>query len=645
MWKRWLVAVPFVLFVLPGLGWADYFILVANVGQSNILTTDPMKGTGPGIGMGPMTPPMLPPMGRPPIGTGVPSETGDDVTPQLVLTTVEYEGTLSTAQAKNFVADGQTHKFKHHWGQTMLLSPKQMSMSGNQGKVHVVAWVPLEQDPKTGVTKTLGIPSLTARYTRRSQDAFKDKGDAANVLELAKWTLRHGMVDKYVEVMEKFGAENKTRPEYDNFQKVQAALSKATKDPSGPWKEYLQRDKQVERSAHYVLYHDLQNLGTDAGEARVRLERLETNLRIYYFWFALNGYVLPVPEERIPVAMLSNNLTQEQKKLGATAIEADGFLARREGLAFLSSRRWDENYDLLEKFSTSRLSGRDRQELLKPRKDPKDIDDQQAMTLGLMLKAMEIQGEIASSSHNGTRQLLFASGLLPRNVHAPDWLLSGMGSFFETPVDAPWPMPTGPNVTQLATLKKLKEKGLIDKSNPKDTLRKVVTNAYFREVEVLLTQAEKETIRSTKIAGLKTARERAEATAWAMVYFLAGGDRVATTDKNRDGLMRYFKELSAMPRDLELDEDTLWVCFAKAFGAWDSARQAVKEEVLENLAKQWYAKMESNLLGNLEPEAERLMAQVKRAHDEVYKIATSGAQQGGPPMGGGGIGGPFPARP
>ena len=35
-------------------------------------------------------------------------------------------------------------------------------------------------------------------------------------------------------------------------------------------------------------------------------------------------------------------------------------------------------------------------------------------------------------------QRSLASGLLPRNVAVPEWLLFGMGSFFETPLQSPW---------------------------------------------------------------------------------------------------------------------------------------------------------------------------------------------------------------
>src|SRR5205807_1275457 len=61
----------------------------------------------------------------------------------------------------------------------------------------------------------------------------------------------------------------------------------------------------------------------------------------------------------------------------------------------------------------------------------------EVQTGALVLRAMEIDGERAAITHNATRQLLFASGLLPRNVAAPEWLQFGLSSFFETPAGSP----------------------------------------------------------------------------------------------------------------------------------------------------------------------------------------------------------------
>ncbi|MFO0928205.1 MAG: DUF1570 domain-containing protein [Gemmataceae bacterium] len=48
-------------------------------------------------------------------------------------------------------------------------------------------------------------------------------------------------------------------------------------------------------------------------------------------------------------------------------------------------------------------------------------------------------------THEASRQLLFAAGLVPRNVNVPEWLQFGFGSFFEQPLQSPWGAPGAAN--------------------------------------------------------------------------------------------------------------------------------------------------------------------------------------------------------
>ena len=53
--------------------------------------------------------------------------------------------------------------------------------------------------------------------------------------------------------------------------------------------------------------------------------------------------------------------------------------------------------------------------------------------------------------------MLFASKLLPRNVHAPEWVQFGMGSFFETPLQSPWASIGAANPYWLPRFKELRK--------------------------------------------------------------------------------------------------------------------------------------------------------------------------------------------
>ena len=63
----------------------------------------------------------------------------------------------------------------------------------------------------------------------------------------------------------------------------------------------------------------------------------------------------------------------------------------------------------------------------------------------------------------------------------------------------------------------------------------------------------------------RCSRLSSRATAWSLTNFLIR--------KRLDGLQRYFKELGQMPRDMALDEETLWLAFARAFNAVDATGQ------------------------------------------------------------------------
>jgi hypothetical protein len=120
------------------------------------------------------------------------------------------------------------------------------------------------------------------------------------------------------------------------------------------------------------------------------------------------------------------------------------------------------------------------------------------------------------------------------------------------------------------------------------TLRKVVTDAYFRE------------------GNRKNPNVKARATAWALTYYLA--------EKKLDALSNYFKELSNLPRDLQLDQDAMLDCFARAMGCVDA--QGKRDDAgLSKLANDWFSSMEQDRDFKLEPEAAPIF-------EAIYKMQT-----------------------
>jgi len=101
-------------------------------------------------------------------------------------------------------------------------------------------------------------------------------------------------------------------------------------------------------------------------------------------------------------------------------------------------------------------------------------------------------------------------------------------------------------------------------------LRQVVTDNYF----------------NTVISASDTERlMRARDTSWALCYFLC---------KTRlPGLMRYYQEMSAQPRDLEVDGKTSLAAFARCFDVANATADDVDPAKFEQLAKDWVAYFKS----------------------------------------------------
>ena len=467
------------------------------------------------------------------------------------------------------------------------------------------------------------LPTILHQFNDKFS-GLKDKPSATEILEMADWTLAHGLVDKLPQVMDKLIEADKGHPAAVAYSKIKAELDKpaAADDASSAWRNRLLNGYKVVETPHYTLVY--QPRTTSSQEIESHKDLLENSFRGFYYWFALKGVTLPLPPHRQLVVMTGrdSDFKHMQKVFTPGPLVVDGFFARRENVAVMASERQDESYDALKKFWKKwEDKGFDRTKLLSsnpksgaPRGIASSLQYAEPQMVALMLKALENEAELATISHDASRQLLFASGLLPRSVAVPEWLLFGMGSFFETPLQSPWASVGAPSAYYLPRWNELKTKGF--ERTPGDTLRKVVTDAYFHN---LPPEGEPDSsVRHLHDAALR----RARTAAWSLTYFLAR-DRTHSRPELKkshemDGLGRYFEELSKMPRDIELDDEILLGCFARAFGCVD-ANNKVNKAKLDALARDWYSYME-----NVHFDSESLMKEIR----EIFrkKLAESQSQ-------------------
>ncbi len=575
---------------------------------------------GPGIPGGVTGGPGIPPggfmgiPGAPGMGGAPGADPNIDETPALKVMAV-----IETTNRPNwtlFARQGYVH-VDHKWGQTMLLP----------GLPNVMQIIPLRnRDNKS-------LPSIEQQYEARYQEVTKGKkASTADMLALAEWALEHGLIDKFIKLMDGLALSEKSHPVVAAYLKVKADLAKPiTKEDKSAkyWKDNLFTQYRIATSPHYSLLHTAPK--NDAVEVTSRLQRLEENLQGFYYWFTLRGVTLPVPDERLVGLLVppgrdpGEEFYLQNKHFDKVPINQDAFYSRRQNIVVFSSTRLDPSFEALMKLTQDMWRKMDRDQILKPKAHrPRDVTPVEfilGQNVSTLIKAMQDDAEQAAVSHEGTRQLVVASGLLPRNLEAPEWIQSGMASLFETPPGSPWRGYGAPHWPYLFSLAELQKANKLDK--PADMLKKVVTDAYFKEKK--------------KDDKTGNGTVKARATAWALTYFLA---RTKTAN-----LMRYYEELRKLPRDLELDEEVLLDCFARAFDCVkpDKTRDEGK---LTLLASEW-----NQVLTNVHPDGEDLLKELYKWQNELAqenkadKPKTGGGRPGYPGTGYPGTGYPGTGYP
>jgi hypothetical protein len=523
-------------------------------------------------------------MGGPPgMAGGQPAAAGED--PDAVYLTVYVEASKVALAGKQYI------HVDHRWGKK--------------------AFLPLFA-PQVFTYAQIRQPTMRAKIRdelNKAKDALKDKkGDKQKAFDTLRFVagraLSHSLLKEFHQAMDELVKLDANHPSVKQYLRVQKELGKpfTGEDPaSRPVLAELKSDgyrELVSDQGHYALWTNLPP--SQDGDMRHRLALLEQTLESFYYWFAIQENLTQpaTPKYRLAV-LVPSTLTEYQSRhvqWGSVSTVADGFTARRPNVVILSPSRQDDAYQLLKKSMDSllRLVGQGPEDLL----SGKIWNDRNAMSKGsaisvlqalvLVQKAADEEGERAAISHEGTRQLLVASNLFPRNVSVPEWVLAGLCGYFETPVTAVYPGVGLPSWSNLISMKYFQKKGKF--ARPADVLYHVVTDRYFRQAQ----RSAEEALENKDDEKLqKTAREDAElanSTAWGLAYYLAKNRKLGM-------IVRYGEELNKMPRDLDLDERALQACFARAFDLGDvKDASTLSPQRLKSFADTWLADIQSDTL-------------------------------------------------
>ncbi len=547
----------------------------------------PGMGGGMGGGLG----------GLPFMQGQTPAEEEITLSPLYVIAVVETKNAITPAMV-NLIQAGrlQSLRVDTKWGTTHLQQSK------------AIEFTPLELANRS-------VPGLVKRFEAKNREVHntKDgKAGADELLKLAEWCLNNGLLNDYVKVMDEVVQADPNHRIAVAYQKVQAELARpaAPNKDQADWKSKLGMEtyKITEKEkGHYTLLHTFSS--NEAPEVQSRLNRLEDAFRSFYYWWAMKlnePKDMPVvPPQRLLAIVVAKEpeFSRMHQIFESATVVADGFCARRDNLLIFSASRRDQPYTDLRSLVEPHLLQGDGAQFLRGKGDP------YLQTAMLMLKALEQDGEIAAVSHDGSRQLLAASGLLPRNVAVPHWIQFGVGSFFGTPKGSPWPTVGGANASLIENNNYLLSYQVWSKAKkldePKVALERVVTDHYFR---------------MSKGDNDKLGLLKARTLSWALTFFLA--------QRKTDGLRRYYKELSKLPRDLEFDEPILLSCFARAFDLAEVNNPSkVNMAKLTQLANEWHDYMS---LTPLPAEINVVLQKLHASQKNELK-----AQQGNNPQGAG----------
>jgi hypothetical protein len=316
----------------------------------------------------------------------------------------------------------------------------------------------LFQDGRQIQYGTIKLDTPEEQYAKKNRAMVGAKRTPDEVLMLAEWCLSVGLVDRCRDCFEELVRRSDSKDVPPRVAKAVAAYRKLAEAMAADvpnvesgrlWSEQTGLQGRA-TSPHYYLIHP--GAGTDEEKAQTakRLALLENQFRTFFLWFAIKGRALDLPKEKLVAVVVADGIEfgKAQSELGVRNLVSDGFHAKRDNLLILAPKRTDEASRNFASLAGEVYQSHPKETLLKGKYPAKEIKAQaaheswaRAQTIALVDAALNEEAMRASISHEGTRQLLAGTGLLPRNVQLPEWLQFGLGALFETP-KGPFPSET-----------------------------------------------------------------------------------------------------------------------------------------------------------------------------------------------------------
>ena len=431
-------------------------------------------------------------------------------------------------------------KFGPH---TILLEGR---VSGRQSRIKVITH-PKFREPQLKlyyrrpsepifVDSIFSAPSFQTQYRRRLENA--EKQGSAQMMKLAEWTVKHGMLPEFYEtldlVLQSTPVNKRAKQILDLKSKLSDPLPKTSKEKQEIG-DLLKRDLKYQSSPHYLLAYD-----TSEERAKERLELMERVYETFFMFFATKGRVLEKPAERLKVVLFNDHQDYEDfsVKLSPQLTSAAGYFAHGENIAIFYDQGTGKIFEDLNQLAKGLATVKE------DAKAKNRIRNLKVTNLGdivrladtvELLRLVEIESQdVEVVSHEATHQLAANSGLFPRGIRVPRWVHEGLAQYFEAPKDATWSGVGAVNDSRLKYYRALRS------DTAHSNIDFIVSDDIF------------------DLAANHGSLLHAYGQAWALNHFLI--------DEHFDKLDTFWRILARLPVDTVFSEITLRKCFDEAFG-------------------------------------------------------------------------------
>jgi hypothetical protein len=315
----------------------------------------------------------------------------------------------------------------------LLDKPKAKESRNTEMRAKYNQWLRTKTDPQ--LLYDALVLALESGYIRE-QGTPRDLNGRRDALAFAKELLA-------------FAADKKgLPPRVERFVTAWEKMEKAVLAPAAPsgdgeqWKFTLNAT-EVRTEGHYaVVYWDKE---TPESEVARRSVQLNDNFAAYFLHHATRGVALPVPNKPLVAVIAKQGQAVHGLRyaLDGLPIQADAFFAPDHDVLVLSPERMDNvGQTFIGQAHKVFVKGLDRAPLLDGQvptldwtgqKGARHYDVARASTMALVEKLVIDEAEIAAVSREGSRQLMFATGNLPKHVTLPNWLTNGAANVFSRP--------------------------------------------------------------------------------------------------------------------------------------------------------------------------------------------------------------------